>query len=338
MTTVYLKKLFRTPAFYTALLLASLFIFFCYSIFFKPLIHDKQGHYFVLDQGASAPVFVARLYESGLIQYPKLVLLLIKWRGDSQHLHAGEYFVKPTTSIWQLLNNVAAGKVALHALKIIEGWNFHQMMAAVQNNPYLTHHLRGLSDQEIMENLGYPHELPEGRFFPNTYLFSFGTSDITVVKQAYDLMDKILSQEWGHRDAGLPYTTSYQALIAASLIEKEASRVDERKRIAGVITRRLEKNMPLQIDATVIYSLGKYFSGILSKDDLKVPSVFNTYQHRYLPPTPIGLPGLTSIQAALHPASGNELYYVAKGNGQHYFSDSLDEHHRATSFYHEKEK
>ena len=321
--------------------LSFFFIFFiivCYCVFFKPLIYDKQGRYFVLNQGASAPAFVARLQGSGLIEHPRLVLLLIKWRGDSQHLYAGEYFVQPRTSIWRLLNNVTAGKVALHALKIIEGWSFHQMMEAVQNNPYLSHHLRGLSDKEIMVKLGYPHGLPEGLFFPNTYLFSFGTPDITVIKQAYTLMDKLLLREWGHRDAGLPYTTAYQALIAASLIEKEASCVDERKRIAGVIVRRLERNMPLQIDATVIYSLGKYFSGKLNKNDLKIPSVFNTYQHRHLPPTPIALPGLTSIQAALHPTAGNELYYVAKGNGRHYFSDSLHEHHQATSFYQEKKE
>ena len=333
-----LKTLYLNKSFNISVLIAAFFcvlLFFVYYLFYKPLVDDKHGQYFILDPGTSAPAFVAQLHDCGLTHYPQLVLLLIELRGDSQRLHAGEYFVQPTTGLWQLLDQVAAGKVALHELKIIEGWNFHQMMEAVRNNPYLSHKLTALSDEVIMQKLGYAQELPEGKFFPSTYLFSLGTEDIKVLRQAHMLMDKLLAREWGSRDSSLPYNTAYQALIVASMIEKEASRVDERNRISGIIARRLEQRMPLQIDATVIYSLGEHFSGTLTKNDLKLPSVFNTYSHKYLPPTPIAMPGLTSMHAALHPTPGNELYYVAKGNGQHYFSDNLDQHHRAIEVYRE---
>ena len=313
-------------------------IFLGYSIFFRPLINNKQVNnnqnlYFILTPGTSASSFVENLYNNNLIYYPKIILLLIKLRGDSEYLHAGEYFISPNMSIWELLNHVAMGKVALHKLKIIEGWDFQQVLFALNNNPYLNHELLSLNNAAIMQKIGHPRELPEGKFFPSTYLFSLGTPDIKILKQAYDTMNQLLLREWANRDSKF-YSNPYQALITASLIEKEASHTDERKKIAGVIIRRLEKKMPLQIDATVIYGLGnRPAQGQLSQEDLKIPSVFNTYRHHYLPPTPIAMPSLDAIRAALHPIMGDVLYYVAKGNGEHYFSRDLNEHHRAIYFY-----
>jgi UPF0755 protein len=213
-----------------------------------------------------------------------------------------------------------------HALTLIEGWTFRQVMGALGQDDRLTRTLTGLSDEAVMERLGYPGLHPEGRFFPDTYYFVRGVSDISLLQRAYERMLQVLDGEWSARSSDVPLEQPYEALILASIIEKETAVAAERAKIAGVFIRRLEKGMLLQTDPTVIYGLGTAFDGNLRRRDLEQDSPYNTYMRPGLPPTPIAMPGRASIHAALHPESGTALYFVARGNGEHVFSASLPEH------------
>ena len=211
----------------------------------------------------------------------------------------------------------------------MEGWNFKQVLAAVSGHEALKHTLKGLTDGEIMARLGHPGEHPEGRFYPDTYKFPRGTTDAAFLERAYQSMSRLLAEEWGKRDPDLPLKTPYEALILASIVEKETGVADERSEIAGVFVRRLRKGMKLQTDPTVIYGMGDNFKGNIRRRDLKQDTPYNTYVHTGLPPTPISMPGSAAIRAVLHPAPGKSLYFVARGDGSHYFSKSLAEHNRA---------
>lgn len=207
----------------------------------------------------------------------------------------------------------------MREIKIIEGWQLQQVLTALHQNPYLEHDLVGKS---------VPVSL-EGLLFPDTYLFARGTTESEILNQATKLMNKQLAKAWEQRAQNLPYLSSFDALIVASLVEKETAIATERAQIAGVILRRLEKNMLLQIDPTVIYALGSSYSGKLHKEDMSIDSPYNTYKNKGLPPTPIAMPGLASIEAALHPAAGTALYYVSRGDGSHEFTDNLAAHQLA---------
>lgn len=271
-----------------------------------------------------------QLKRAGLLQDTKRFILWARIRGDLGKIKAGEYLIEPgkTTPV-QFLAHIVAGKVILRQLTIIDGWTFNQIMTAVNNNLYLRHTLVGLDNQAIMQKIGYSGVNPEGEFYPNTYLFSKGTADVKILQIAYQAMQNVLQQQWAKRAPGLPYQTPYQALIAASLIERETSIDQERPKIAGVIERRLQKHMRLGIDPTVIYALGSAYQGKLTLKDLTVDSPYNTYLYAGLPPSPIAVPAEASIVAALHPAAGDALYYVASGNGGHIFSATLQQHDAA---------
>lgn len=260
--------------------------------------------------------------------------MLARIQGNLGKIKAGEYLIEPgKTTPAKLLQNMAAGRVLLRQLTIIEGWTFQQIMNAINNNPYLQHNFNTLKNDEIMAQLGYPNINPEGRFYPDTYLFSKGTADSKILKKSYQKMQILLAQQWNSRAANLPYQNQEEALTAASLIERETAVPQERPMVAGVIVRRLEKNMRLQIDPTVIYALGNAYKGKLSSQDLKINSPYNTYLYKGLPPTPIAVPSASSLYAALHPASGDALFYVANGRGSHIFSATLKDHDVAIDKY-----
>jgi len=215
----------------------------------------------------------------------------------------------------------------------VEGWTFPYVLEAVRRHGAIRETLAGLSPEVVMERIGEPGVHPEGRFLPETYLFPRGTTDVEVLRRAYRDMATLLAQAWQGREAQVRLKTPDEALVLASIIEKETGQPAERPRIAGVLLRRLQRGMPLQVDPTVIYGLGDRFDGNLRRQDLARDTPYNTYLRPGLPPTPIAMPGRASIQAALHPEEGASLFYVARGDGSHVFSVSLEEHQRAVARY-----
>jgi UPF0755 protein len=221
------------------------------------------------------------------------------------------------------------GEMVQYSLTLVEGWNFHQVRAALAREEKIDQTLNGLSDSQVMDKLGHPGIFPEGRFFPDTYRFVRGMTDVDLLKLAYDRLDDVLAKEWAQRAADLPYSGPYEALIMASLVEKETGVPQERGQIAGVFVRRMAIGMLLQTDPTVIYGLGDRYSGRLTRAHLKEATPYNTYVIAGLPPTPIAMVGREAIHAALNPVAGTSLYFVARGDGSHVFSDDLDAHNNA---------
>lgn len=243
-------------------------------------------------------------------------------------LHAGEYALTTGMTPRDLLLNMAAGKVLQRNFTIVDGWSFRELRQALAKADKLRQDGAALDDAALMAKLGAPGEMPEGRFLPETYAYVKGDSDLDVLRRAHTAMAKMLDALWAQRDPNLPLATPYDALILASIVEKETGRADERARIAGVFVRRLQNHMLLQTDPTVIYGMGESYAGNIHKSDLTTDTPYNTYTRQGLPPTPIAMPGKPAIEAALHPASGTELYFVARGDGTHVFSSTLDEHNR----------
>ena len=257
--------------------------------------------------------------------------LRVYWRFNlaGQPLHSGEYRMQPGMTVEGLIDLWKRGEMVQYSLTLVEGWNFHQVRAALAKDEKLEQTLNGFSDSEVMDKLGHTGIFPEGRFFPDTYRFVRGMSDVELLKKAYDRLDDVLAKEWAQRSADVPYTEPYQALIMASLVEKETGVPQERGQIAGVFVRRMEMGMLLQTDPTVIYGLGDRYNGKLTRAHLKEATPYNTYVISGLPPTPIAMVGREAIHAALNPVAGNSLYFVARGDGSHVFSDDLDAHNSA---------
>lgn len=298
-----------------------------------PLNLPDDGVLYTLSPGSSVGVLAADLKQQHILDKPLYLRLLARWEGQAAKLQAGEYRIAFGTTPSALLNLLASGKVTSYELTLVEGWTFRQVMAAVSGHEALKQTLEGLPDDEIMGRLGHEGEHPEGRFFPDTYHFPRGTTDTAFLQRAYNAMDRFLRVEWSSRDTGLPLKTPYEALILASIVERETGVPEERPEIAGVFTRRLQKRMKLQTDPTVIYGMGESFDGNIRRADLKADTAYNTYVHRGLTPTPICMPSGDAIRAALHPAPGSTLYFVSKGNGSHQFSATLEEHNRAVRKY-----
>ena len=273
-----------------------------------------------------------RLSERSLIKHPKIFILLARLTGGPALLKSGEYQVTRTMTPRELLNNIVVGKVKQWSVTFIEGWTFRQFKEGLKANSHIHHTVDKLSDQKIMEKLG-DNRHPEGLFFPDTYFFTCGDTDFQILRQSYNQMKIILKKIWYIRSKNLPYKDPYQALIVASLIEKETALPKERPEIAGVILRRLKKRMPLQVDPTVLYGLGRPYDSPITKDDLVSHTPYNTYQNYGLPPTPIDMPSHESILAAVNPASKGALYYVARGDGSHVFSSTYQAHHEAVKKY-----
>ena len=298
----------------------------------SPLRVGEGGADYTVKAGANLKQIAKTLHEANVVDQPTYLVLLGKWRGGDK-VQAGEYFLAPGTTPGQFLDQIIAGKVAQYSLTLVEGWTFEQMLAAVNAHQKLTHTLEGLSPKEVMRRLGWPGQHPEGRFYPDTYRFPGGTSDVDFLRRAYKTMDAYLREHWQNRSDKLPFATAYDALIMASIVEKETALPTERKRIAGVFIRRLEQGMRLQTDPTVIYGLGKAYDGNLRRRDLVADNPYNTYMRKGLPPTPIAMPGKESIDAVLHPQRGKALYFVARKDGSHQFSETLEQHNKAVQNY-----
>ena len=286
-----------------------------------------------INPGASLFSVAAELKERGWFAYPVYLTIEGRLRNVAGSLKPGEYRVAPGATAASLLETIVAGKVMQHSLTLLEGWTFRQIMAALRERPQVEKTLDSADPRRVMAETGYPGHAAEGRFFPDTYYFTAGETDAELLRRAYRRMETVLAEEWERRAGGLPYQSPYQALIMASLVEKETAVDEERGKIAGVFVRRLEKNMRLQADPTVIYALGEDYDGDIRRKDLSLDSPFNTYRRRGLPPTPIAAAGRASIRAALQPEWGTALYFVATGDGGHHFSDTLAEHNRAVARY-----
>ena len=270
-----------------------------------------------------------RLEADGVIKDAFWLRLYWRFNLPKQPLHSGEYRMLPGMTVEGLIDLWKRGEMVQYSVTLVEGWNFHQVRAALAKEEKLDHTLDGLSDTQVMDKLGHGGIFPEGRFFPDTYRFVRGMSDAELLKTAYDRLNEVLAKEWERRAPDAPYTEPYQALIMASLVEKETGVPQERGQIAGVFVRRMAMGMLLQTDPTVIYGLGERYSGKLTRAHLKEPTPYNTYVIAGLPPTPIAMVGREAIHAALNPVPGNSLYFVARGDGSHVFSDDLDAHNNA---------
>lgn len=299
-----------------------------------PLAVPTAGQSIDVARGSSFKDIVRDLRGRGATKASPLYWRLLAMQMHaSGRLHAGEFALRQGMTPRDLIADMAAGKVMQRNFTIVDGWTFADLRRALGAVDTLGHDTAGIDDAEIMKRLGAPGELPEGRFLPETYAYVKGDTDSSILKRAYTAMSKTLDAAWPARADGLPLASPYEALILASIVEKETGRGDERPRIAGVFVRRLEQHILLQTDPSVIYGMGASYAGNIHKSDLTTDTPYNTYTRAGLPPTPIALPGRAAIQAALHPADGNELYFVARGDGSHVFSATLDEHNKAVACY-----
>lgn len=283
--------------------------------------------------GANLRTIGRDLRAQGILARPEYLRWMARSEGYAGRVRVGEYEFAAHTTPREFLEKITSGKVVQHTLTIVEGWTFQQLRDAVAAHEKLTHLLNGMADAEIMAILGYAQLHPEGRFFPDTYAFPKGTTDVDFLRRAYVSMQDYLARAWQQRAANLPLSSINEALTLASIVEKETGVPQERPMIAGVFVRRLQHGMRLQTDPTVIYGLGIRYDGNIHRRDLEADSPYNTYRIKGLPPTPIALPGKDAIDAALHPAGGNALYFVARGDGTHEFSDTIEQHNRAVIKY-----
>ena len=302
-----------------------------------PLHVTAQGDSIDIARGTSFRNIVTDLQQRDLSEANGLYWrLLAEQMRVAGKLHAGEYAIEMGLTPRQLLANMAAGKVMQRNFTIVDGWTFAGLRQALAAADKLKHESAGLDEATLMQKIGAGGETPEGRFLPETYAYVKGDSDLDILKRAHSAMAKTLDTLWPLRDKDLPLATPYDALILASIVEKETGRADERPRIAGVFVRRLEAHMLLQTDPSVIYGMGAQYTGNIHKTDLTTDTPYNTYTRAGLPPTPIALPGKPALEAALHPAAGNELYFVARGDGGHVFASTLEEHNRNVDCYQRK--
>ena len=274
-----------------------------------------------------------QIQRGGVAMDPRLFQLLARDTGHGADLKAGGYQFETGITPLEIIEKLVKGEVTHYVVTVIEGWEFRKMRAVVDANPALRHDTAGMSDADLMKAIGATEPSPEGLFFPDTYLFARGSSDVELYRHAYRAMQKRLNEAWNARAPDLPYKTPYEALVMASIVEKETGQAVERPMIAAVFINRLRKNMMLQTDPTVIYGVGESFDGNLRKKDLQTDTPYNTYTRTGLPPTPIALPGIASLAAATTPAPSDALYFVARGDGSSHFSNSLPEHNRAVDKY-----
>ena len=288
-------------------------------------------------RGASYPSIVAQLHHDGLtgggLRNRLYWRLLGRELGVAGHLHAGEYALPVGITPRDLLRKMAAGEVMQHRFTIVDGWTFKQLRLALANEGGLQQTLPGVPDEDLARRMGIEDGKPEGWFLPETYAWVKGESDFDVLKRANAAMRKVLDKLWAARAMDVNLDTPYQALILASIVEKETAQPKERALIAGVFLRRLKFNMRLQTDPSVIYGMGDAYAGNIRRSDLETDTPYNTYTRDGLPPTPIALPGTVAIEAVLHPAPGDALYFVARGDGSHEFSPTLEAHNRAVQKY-----
>ena len=299
----------------------------------KPLHIPGQGYTLLVSKGDSLQTVTATLQSAGVLKYPKLVLLYGRWTGLDHQIRQGEYLLPPGSTALSMLSLLQRGDTITYKVTLPEGITLTTALDILSQEEALKLVLSGPDDDQLLQ-LVAPHEHPEGLFFPDTYRYTRGDTDLSILQSAHAAMATVLQEEWSNRASSLPYKTPYEALIMASLIEKETGLPDERANIAGVFVRRLQKGMRLQTDPTVIYGMGTDFDGNLKRRHLEEASnSYNTYRHMGLPPTPIALPGRAAIRAALHPDDSQNMYFVARGDGSHMFSSTLKAHTRAVKKY-----
>jgi UPF0755 protein len=286
-----------------------------------------------IEPGTSANAVAEVITDSGVDVPAILLQAWFRLSGQARQIKAGSYEVTPGTTPRQLLSMLVRGEEALRSVTLVEGWTFTQVRDALQKAEQLNPDTRELDAETIMEKLGKPGIHPEGRFFPDTYTFAKGSSDLAVLKRAARAMDKRVEAAWALRSPDSPLKSPDEALILASIVEKETGKPADRAQIAGVFINRLKIRMPLQTDPTVIYGMGKNFDGNLRKRDLQTDTPYNTYTRNGLPPTPIAMPGKAALMAAVRPETTQALYFVARGDGSSHFSPNLEEHNRAVNKY-----
>ncbi|MGX9782484.1 endolytic transglycosylase MltG [Janthinobacterium lividum] len=299
----------------------------------QPITTEGEAIPFTISPGSGAHAAGQQIADAGVPIVPILFNMLARIEGKTSKIKAGSYELKPGTTPQRLITQLARGEFAQESLTIIEGWTFKQMRLAMANHPGLKHDTAGLSDKELMAKISPEYVHPEGLFFPDTYLFAKGASEMQIFRQAHTAMIGRLSEAWDKRDPALPYKNPYEALIMASIVEKETGQKSERAMIAGVFVNRLKTGMLLQTDPTVIYGMGDNYQGKIRKRDLEADTPYNTYTRGGLPPTPIALAGAQSLTAALAPARTQALYFVARGDGTSQFSANLPDHNRAVNQY-----
>ncbi len=300
-----------------------------------PLKVAEQGLVYNVKQGSNLLSISTDLKRIGLTESnPHWLYFYGRFHNKAHLIKAGEYLIQANTTLPQLLDQFVGGKVVQKPFTIVEGMTAQQLIDMIANDPRIVQTLTKHDLASVMSQLGLSDNHGEGEFAPETYYFSSGTTDVQMLARAHQMMSKLLDEAWQNKADDLPYKSPYEALIMASIIEKETGIAEERPQIAGVFVRRLKKGMRLQTDPTVIYGLGDEFNGNLQRKHLITDTPYNTYTRSGLPPTPIALPSKESIEAALHPASGNSLYFVAMGKeGRHVFSDTLSEHNQAVRRY-----
>jgi UPF0755 protein len=285
-------------------------------------------------EAGTSPREVAQAWvDAGVMTSPALLYEWFRWSGQARKIRAGSYEIDAGASPRTLLDKMVQGRETLESVRFIEGWTLRQLRAELARSPSLKPTTTGMSDEQLMAALGAPGVSAEGRFFPDTYVYSRGVSDLTVLRRAHRSMQQRLAEVWAERAPDLPLKSLDELLTLASIVEKETGLAADRGLVAGVFINRLRIGMPLQTDPTVIYGLGAAFDGNLRKRDLLADTPFNTYTRRGLPPTPIALPGMSSLRATVNPATTRALYFVARGDGSSVFSETLAEHNRAVNKY-----
>ncbi len=296
-----------------------------------PVELPEEGQYFNVERGLGVAQLARQLESNGIVRNANAFEALVRVLGKSADMKAGSYEASGEITPLRLVDKLTRGEFTQGQIQFIEGWTFRQLRAVLDEHPALTHKTTDWTGLEILEALDAEETHPEGLFFPDTYHFAAGQSDLTILRQAYQKMRSTLDAAWETRAAGLPINNKYQALILASIVEKETGDPSEREMVAAVFVNRLKKRMRLQTDPTVIYGLGESFDGNLRKRDLLADQPYNTYTRYGLPPTPIAMPGAAAIEATLRPADTGALYFVSRGDGTHHFSHSLKEHNQAVN-------
>ena len=319
-----------------ALLLVSALLVGSYWWIHHPLGGPNAPIELDIEPGQSARQVAQSVADAGIAVSPWLLYQWFRGSGEARLIRAGSYEIPPGLSPVQLLRKLVDGDQALARLRLIEGWTFRQIRAELARTPTLRTDSAAMSDTELMAALGSPGLMPEGRFFPDTYTYAKGSSDLAVLRRAHVAMRKRIEAAWTQRAPDTPLASPDELLTLASIIEKETGRADDRPMVASVFVNRLRIRMPLQTDPTVIYGLGERFDGNLRRKDLQTDTPYNTYTRNGLPPTPIAMPGRDSLMAAIRPASSKALYFVARGDGTSQFSETLADHNRAVDKYQRK--
>jgi UPF0755 protein len=327
-------------------------LYFDYQKFLNTSLNINTSLIFTIDSGSSFKDLNKKLESYHILDKLYYFEFYARHTGYAKKIQSGEYQLSPGLTPTEIINMFVSGDVVQYSITLVEGWTYSDIFAEIYSNKILVKKLKYSSQEAACKSLWprYGHFYPckfninshiekkahynvEGAFFPDTYYFTKGTSDIELLDRAHSRLVNILEMEWEARDTDLPYKDSYEALIMASIIEKETALVAERSKISGVFVRRLKNNMKLQTDPTVIYAMGEKYDGNIRKKDLNIDSSYNTYRYKGLPPTPIALAGREAIHAALHPENDDALYFVAKKDGSHHFSKTLDEHNEAVQKY-----